>query len=71
MTDKGLLKRLEDLEVKFAFQTETFEDLNQTALKQWVEIDTLKVQISYLKNQITEFRENDSKRPENKTPPHY
>ena len=71
MTTTGLLKRLEDLEIKFAFQTETLEDLNLTVTKQWKEIDTLKKQNNRLKHQIIELRENDQTSPENTAPPHY
>ena len=71
MPDKDILKRLEDIEIKFAFQTNVVDDLNNTVTQQWAEIDALKKQIQILKAQIIDLRENKDQSPENVVPPHY
>ena len=71
MTDKETIKRLEDIEVRFAFQAETVEDLSNTVAKQWNEIDILKKQIKILKTQIIDLKENKDQNPEDVPPPHY
>jgi len=71
MTDKETAKRLEELEVKFAFQAENIEDLNGSVTKQWNDIETLKKQVIHLKGQIVALTENGKDRADNTTPPHY
>ncbi len=71
MSDDGTMKRLEELEIKFAFQTNVLEDLNTTVTKQWDEIDTLQKQLKYLKEQILNLKEQGPQTPDNMPPPHY
>lgn len=64
--------RLDDLEVKFAFQQETIESLNSTVTDQWGEIDRLKKLLVQLQGQLVELEETQGPAdPGNIKPPHY
>ncbi len=67
-TDKG--ERLDELEIKFAYQQETIDSLNETVTKQWEFIEKLRRQISRLEGRLVEMSEwqgGDNEPP----PPHY
>jgi len=68
--EMNLEDRLAELEVKFAFQQETIDSLNQTVTEQWGEIDKLKRQSTHLKSQL-EAMEDGAGDIENTRPPHY
>lgn len=73
MTDAAnLQKRLDELEVKFAFQQETIESLNGTVTKQWAEIDRLKKLFGQMQDQIMDMEDGQGPAdPGNIKPPHY
>ncbi|MFC4346325.1 SlyX family protein [Kordiimonas lipolytica] len=73
MADEANLgTRLDDLEVKFAFQQETIETLNSTVTDQWAEIDRLKRMLSQLQGQIADLEDTQGPAdPGNIKPPHY
>jgi len=64
------IERLQELEIKFAFQQETIEALNAAVTKQWTEIDRLKSLIGLLQNEMAELGEASGD-PGNVKPPHY
>ena len=67
--ERNLEDRVAELEVKFAFQQDTIDSLNQTVTEQWAEIDTLKRQSTHLKSQL-EALEDGGDVVETR-PPHY
>lgn len=73
MTDtRALATRLDDLEIRFAFQQETIETLNDTVTTQWAEIDRLKKLFSQMQGQLADIEDNQgSADPGNIKPPHY
>lgn len=73
MSDDGKLQaRLDELEVKFAFQQETIESLNNTVTDQWATIDRLSKALGRLQDQVIELEDTAvSNDPGNIKPPHY
>jgi len=70
--DATLTTRLDDLEVKFAFQQETIETLNTAVTDQWAEIDRLKKSLAQLRGQIADLEDAQGPAdPGNIKPPHY
>lgn len=67
-----LAARLDELEVKFAFQQETIESLNSTVTDQWAIIDRLEKVLSRLQDQVIELEDTaGATDPGNIKPPHY
>ena len=66
-------ERLDDLEIKMAFQEELVEALNGVVVRQQQEIELLQQQIRYLYRQVRDLRPADeaSPAPEQEVPPHY
>jgi SlyX protein len=66
-------ERLDDLEIKMAFQEELVEALNGVVVRQQQEIELLQQQIRYLYRQVRDLRPADeaSPAPEEEVPPHY
>lgn len=65
-------RRLEDLEVKFSFQQDTIESLNDIVTKQWQQIDQLKRQIERIEGRMQEMAEASPDAPlQEPPPPHY
>lgn len=60
--------RLEDLEIKIAFQDKAINELNQVLCDQQKEIDRLAALVDILIKQRTE---RESHGPANEKPPHY
>ncbi len=73
MGDAGNLgARLDELEVKFAFQQETIESLNTIVTDQWSVIDRLEKTLSHLQDQVIELEDTaGASDPGNIKPPHY
>jgi SlyX protein len=70
--EQELAARLDELEVKFAFQQETIEALNSTVTDQWTEIDRLKKAMARLQDQVIDLEDTQgSNDPGNIKPPHY
>ena len=73
MTDPDALNaRIEALEVRVAYQDQVIEDLNQTVISQWKQIDSLRRQFGDLVNRVQEVEDNTggTATPE-PPPPHY
>ncbi|HEX5361913.1 MAG TPA: SlyX family protein [Fluviicoccus sp.] len=66
-------ERLDDLEIKMAFQEELVEALNGVVVRQQQEIELLQQQVRYLYRQIRDLRPVDeaAPTPEDEVPPHY
>ena len=69
MTD-ALVKRIDALEVRAAYQDETIEALNKTITAQWAQLDGLKREIAELRERLADA-ENVSAGPSTEVPPHY
>jgi SlyX protein len=64
--------RIEALEVRVAYQDQMIEDLNQTVIAQWKQIDSLKRQLNEMLDRVREVEDNAGgpSAPE-PPPPHY
>ncbi|NVJ96962.1 MAG: SlyX family protein [Alphaproteobacteria bacterium] len=70
--ETDLQDRLQDIEIKFAFQQETIESLNDAVTAQWAQIDALKKLLSQMQGQLADLE--DAQGPAdagNIKPPHY
>jgi len=63
-------QRLNDLEIKFAYQQETLDSLNDTVTKQWDVIEKLRRHITRLEGQLVEMGDWQGSGNE-PPPPHY
>jgi SlyX protein len=64
--------RIEALEVRVAYQDQMIEDLNQTVIAQWKQIDSLKRQLNELLDRVQEVADNAGGPSEPEPPPpHY
>ncbi len=73
MSDPDVVNaRIEALEVRVAYQDQVIEDLNQTVIAQWKQIDSLRRQFGDLVNRVQEVEDNAGRTaaPE-PPPPHY
>lgn len=71
MSDDPLMTRLDDLEVKFVFQQDTIDSLNDTVTKQWRTIEQLQRTIQRMEGRIAEMGEGQSEGASEPPPPHY
>jgi len=72
MSDTALAARLDQLEIRIAYQDETIETLNQTITEQWQDIDRLKRQLARLDDRLREAESRPVGAPQNEPPPpHY
>lgn len=62
-------ERLDDLEIKFSYQQETIDALNETVTKQWDLIERLRRQLERLEGQLIEMA--DGQGGDEPPPPHY
>ncbi len=60
--------RLENLEIKIAFQEKAIKDLNDVLYDQQKEIDRLTAMVNTL---MTDSSNRDTQSPANEKPPHY
>lgn len=63
--------RIDQLEMRIAYQDETIETLNQALTAQWEQIDALKREIVRLSDRLTAAENNLAATPGNEPPPHY
>jgi len=63
-------KRLEDLEVRFAFQDETIHQLDSVIQQQALEIERLRNEVAAVREQLKETLGPEAP-PEEQVPPHY
>jgi len=69
---EGLTDRIEELEVKVAFQEKAIEDLGETVLRQWRDLETLGRLVSRLEQRLADTQASlvEPGAPE-PPPPHY
>ena len=63
--------RIEDLEVKFAFQQETIDSLNETVTRQWAQIDRLMRRLDSLQSEMADLEAGRTDSKGEPRPPHY
>lgn len=64
--------RIDALEIRIAYQDQAIDDLNQTVLAQWKQIDSLTRQISNLIDRVREAEEKAGAPSRSEPPPpHY
>jgi SlyX protein len=73
MTDHDAVQaRIEALEVRVAYQDQVIEDLNQTVIAQWKQIDALRRQLNEVLDRVQEVEDSStSSRAPEPPPPHY
>ena len=70
MSLEDLQKRLENLEVKFAFQEDTIHQLDQVIQEQATELHSLRSGLKSVREQLKETLGPEAP-PEEQIPPHY
>ncbi|MEE1655025.1 SlyX family protein [Microvirga sp. CF3062] len=63
--------RIEALEVRVAYQDQVIEDLNQTVIAQWKQIDVLRRQFAEVLDRVQEAEDSSAPRGPEPPPPHY
>lgn len=69
---EAINSRIEALEVRVAYQDQVIEELNQTVIAQWKQIDALKRQLNEVLDRVQEVEDSAGgpAAPE-RPPPHY
>lgn len=62
-------KRLEELEMRLAYQEKTISDLNDVITAQWKKIEALERQLLRLDEELRDIDSMEA--PPNQKPPHY
>ena len=70
MSESTISKRIEDLEVRFAFQDETIHQLDQVVQEQSLFIEQLRNELKPVREQLKETLGPEAP-PEEQVPPHY
>ena len=63
--------RLDELEAKIAFAEDLIETLNQTVVRQQMQLDLLQQQLRLLHQRMQESRPDETRAPTDEIPPHY
>ena len=63
--------RLAELEIRLSHQERTIEELNETIVRQWKEIDALKRRLGWLDERVEAVERNTGKPGQESPPPHY
>ena len=72
MTDpEAVNARIEALEVRVAYQDQVIEDLNQTVIAQWKQIDALRRQLNEVLDRVQEVEDSTGGPAASERPPHY
>ncbi|MCK8907839.1 SlyX family protein [Haemophilus influenzae] len=67
-----LENRIEELEMKIAFQEQLLDELNYALVQQQFDIDKMQVQLRYMVNKLKDFQSsNIASQSEETPPPHY
>lgn len=67
-----LLQRLDELEMKVAFQENTIEQLNQSLIEQQFILEKMQIQLRYLAQKLKDMQpSNIATQAEETPPPHY
>ena len=69
--ENTLNNRIEELEIKIAFQEQTIEELNQTIIHQSEDIKALKTAITLMSKKIKQLDIGSDIETEISRPPHY
>ena len=70
MSNATVETRIEDLEVRFAFQDETIQQLDSVIQQQALEIERLRNEVAAVREQLKETLGPEAP-PEEQVPPHY
>ena len=70
MNQDALTKRIEDLEVRFAFQDENIQQLDSVIQEQAHEIERLRNELKTVREQLRDTLGPEAP-PEEQVPPHY
>ena len=70
MSEITVERRIEDLEVRFAFQDETIQQLDSVIQQQALEIERLRNEVAAVREQLKETLGPEAP-PEEQVPPHY
>ena len=71
MDDTEELKaRLDDLEMRYAFQQEALDSLSDVVTNQWEEIDRLSTALEIMKDRLDNHQDDEPEDPDQR-PPHY
>lgn len=71
MTSQPLIDRLDDLEIRFSYQQETIDSLNETVTKQWETLEQLRVHIERLEGRLRDMADWSAEPGNEPPPPHY
>ena len=72
MSDPNAIdSRIEALEIRVAYQDKVIEDLNQTVIAQWKQIDVLRRQFAEVLDRVQEVEDSSAPRGPEPPPPHY
>lgn len=67
-----LLQRIDELEMKVAFQENTIEKLNQSLIEQQFILEKMQIQLRYLAQKLKDMQpSNIATQAEETPPPHY
>ncbi len=67
-----LLQRIDELEMKVAFQENTIEQLNQSLIEQQFILEKMQIQLRYLAQKLKDIQpSNIATQAEETPPPHY
>ncbi|MDA3979831.1 MULTISPECIES: SlyX family protein [Gallibacterium] len=67
-----LLQRIDELEMKVAFQENTIEQLNQSLIEQQFILEKMQIQLRYLAQKLKDMQpSNIATQAEETPPPHY
>jgi len=65
---QAMARRLDALETQLAYQDQTIEELNQTVIEQWKQIDGLTQRLARLGDKLEAI---EAAPPVDRPPPHY
>lgn len=71
MTNQPLSDRLDDLEIRFSYQQETIDSLNETVTKQWDTLEQLRLHIERLEGRLRDMADWSADPGNEPPPPHY
>jgi len=63
--------RLTELETKLAFAEDLLETLNQTVIRQQVQLDSMQQQLRLLHQHLQDAPPDEARTPREEIPPHY
>ena len=64
-------ERLDELEIKVAYQDDTLAQLNEVIIRQQRELDRLKQALLEMREQVQGLSATVARKPEDELPPHY